>query len=83
VPGHEPDSQSAALGAHLVGQTMDVLRAITPGAGSYVNETDYFEPDWQDSFWGPNYPRLLEIKRRYDPQKLFRVHHGVGSEVPA
>jgi FAD/FMN-containing dehydrogenase len=82
VPGHEPDAENAALGARLVGQTMDVLRALTPGAGSYVNETDYFEPDWQDSFWGPNYPRLLEIKRRYDPQNVFRVHHGVGSEAP-
>lgn len=82
VAGHEPDAENAAVGARLVGQTMDVLRALTPGAGSYVNETDYFEPDWQDSFWGPNYPRLLEIKRRYDPQNIFRVHHGVGSEAP-
>jgi FAD/FMN-containing dehydrogenase len=82
VPGHEPDPENAALGARLVGQTMGVLRAATPGAGSYVNETDYFEPDWQDTFWGPNYPRLLEIKRRYDPQNMFRVHHGVGSEAP-
>ena len=82
VPGHEPDAENAALGARLVGQTMDVLRMLTPGAGSYVNETDYFEPDWQDSFWGPNYPRLLEIKRRHDPQNVFRVHHGVGSEAP-
>jgi FAD/FMN-containing dehydrogenase len=82
VPGHEPDAENAAVGARLVGQTMDVLRALTPGAGSYVNETDYFEPDWQDSFWGANYPRLLEIKRRYDPHNVFRVHHGVGSEAP-
>jgi FAD/FMN-containing dehydrogenase len=82
VPGHEPDAENAALGARLVGQTMDVLRMLTPGAGSYVNETDYFEPDWQDSFWGSNYPRLLEIKRRYDPQNVFQVHHGVGSEAP-
>jgi hypothetical protein len=59
---------------------MSVIRAITPGAGSYVNETDYFEPDWQDSFWGANYPRLLEIKRSCDPANLLRVHHGVGSE---
>jgi FAD/FMN-containing dehydrogenase len=63
--------------------TAAVLPAITPGAGSYLNETDYFEPDWQDSFWGPNYRRMLEIKRRYDPRNMFRVHHGVGSEAPA
>jgi FAD/FMN-containing dehydrogenase len=81
VPGHEPDAEDAARGARLVGQTINVLRAATPGAGSYLNETDYFEPDWQDSFWGPNYPRLLEIKRRYDPRNVFRVHHGVGSEA--
>ena len=49
-------------------------------SGSYLNETNYFEPDWQQSFWGMNYPGLLEIKRRYDPTNLFRVHHGVGSE---
>jgi FAD/FMN-containing dehydrogenase len=82
VPGHEPDAAAAARGARLVGQTINVLRAATPGAGSYMNETDYFEPGWQDSFWGPNYPRLLEIKRHYDPQNVFRVHHGVGSEAP-
>jgi len=82
VPGHEPDAEDAARGARLVGQTINLLRAATPGAGSYLNETDYFEPDWQDSFWGPNYPRLLEVKRRYDPQNVFRVHHGIGSEAP-
>ena len=61
---------------------MDLIRAATPESGSYVNETDYFEPDWQRSFWGTNYPRLLEIKRRYDPDGLFRCHHCVGSEGP-
>jgi hypothetical protein len=29
----------------------------------------------------PSYSRLLEIKQRYDPDGLFVVHHGVGSEV--
>jgi Berberine and berberine like len=28
----------------------------------------------------PYFPRLLRIKRRYDPDGLFTVHHGVGSE---
>jgi FAD/FMN-containing dehydrogenase len=80
VPGHEPDQALGAANARRVGEAVDLVRAITPGSGSYVNETDYFEPDWQRSFWGPNYPRLLEIKRRYDPANVFRVHHGVGSE---
>jgi hypothetical protein len=54
---------------------------LAADAGSYVNETDYHQPDWQSSFWGDNYARLLEIKHAYDPSNLFRVHHGVGSET--
>jgi Berberine and berberine like len=76
VPGHEPDRVAGAAHARQVGEAMSPIRAITPGSGSYVNETDYFEPDWQRSFWGANYPRLLEIKRSGDPANLFRVHHG-------
>jgi hypothetical protein len=34
---------------------MAPFRAIAPGAGSYVNETDYFEENWQDAFWDANY----------------------------
>jgi FAD/FMN-containing dehydrogenase len=59
---------------------MKIIRQVTPNAGSYVNETDWFEPDWQDAFWGGNYPRLLQIKRKYDPGNLFTCHHCVGSE---
>jgi FAD/FMN-containing dehydrogenase len=80
IPGHEPDLALAAARARQVSGAMDPIRALTAGSGSYVNETDYFEPDWQHSFWGGNYPRLLEIKQAYDPANLFRVHHGVGSE---
>ena len=45
-----------------------------------VWETDYFEANWQDYFWGDNYARLKRIKRKYDPDGLFFLHHGVGSE---
>jgi FAD/FMN-containing dehydrogenase len=81
VPGHEPDRALGAAHARRVGEAMDLIRTITPGSGSYLNETDYFEPDWQRSFWGANYPRLLQIKQAYDPANVFRVHHGVGSET--
>ena len=49
-------------------------------AGTYVNETDYFEPNWRQEFWGENYPKLLDIKHRYDPDHFFTCHHCVGSE---
>lgn len=80
VLGYEPDQEMAARGAARVTSAMAPVLAITPGSGSYVNEADYFEQDWQESFWGSNYRRLLDVKHRYDPDNLFRVHHAVGSE---
>ena len=59
---------------------MAELRRLVPQPGSYVSESDYFEPEWQRAFWGANHERLLAVKRKYDPQGLFVVHHGVGSE---
>ena len=80
IPGHEPDFGVARKEADAVDRAMESLLAVAPGAGSYVSETDFFERDWQRSFWGGNYERLLAAKRRYDPDGLFFVHHGVGSE---
>ena len=45
-----------------------------------MSESNYFEKDFQHSYWGSNYPRLVEIKRKYDPGGLFIVHNGVSSE---
>jgi FAD/FMN-containing dehydrogenase len=81
VPRHEPDEAAGHAIVDRIDAAMRPIRDATPGAGAYVNEADYFEPGWQHSFWGDNYPRLLDIKRRYDPANLFRVHHGVGSDV--
>ena len=70
----------ANLIAEAVEQAGGILREAFPHAGAYANEADYFEPDWTSSFWGENYPRLLEIKRRVDPKGLLYCHHCVGSE---
>ena len=75
-----PEAKAMAGGRERVQAAMTALKAAAPDAGSYVNETDYFQPDWQAAFWGGNYRRLLQVKRRYDPADLFMVHHGVGSE---
>jgi FAD/FMN-containing dehydrogenase len=80
VPGHEPDEAAARSQSAAVNASMDELRKLLPRAGSYVWETDFFEPNWQDAFWGGNYARLRAIKDKYDPAGLFFLHHGVGSE---
>jgi FAD/FMN-containing dehydrogenase len=83
VPGKTPDRKEGERSRAGVSAAMKILRDATPGSGSYVNETDYFEPDWQRSFWGDGYPRLLSVKHTYDPDGLFTCHHCVGSEEKA
>ena len=53
---------------------------IRSDAGSYSNEADSLEANFQTTFYGPNYDRLLDIKHKYDPDGLFIVAGGVGSE---
>lgn len=43
-------------------------------------QADILEPDFQHSFWGVNYGRLLSIKQQRDPSHLFYATTGVGSE---
>ena len=81
LAGHEPNEEEARAGAAAASTAMAELRKVAPRAASYVWETDYFEPNWQDSFWGDNYSRLLAIKQKFDPDGLFFLHHGVGSEA--
>ena len=75
-----PDLVVAGAYRSRVQAAMAALRIAAPETGAYVNECDYFQADWQKAFWGPNYPRLLQIKRRYDPDGIFFGHHNVGSE---
>ncbi|KAF4472924.1 FAD FMN-containing isoamyl alcohol oxidase [Fusarium albosuccineum] len=59
-----------------------ILKSLEPGegGGAYLNEADGYEENFQDSFWGSNYPRLYELKQKLDPENLFIVRRGVGSE---
>jgi FAD/FMN-containing dehydrogenase len=76
-----PDFVAARADGARINRAMDELLRVAPGAGSYVSESNYFEVQWQSSYWGANYAKLVAAKRAYDPEGLFWVHHGVGSEA--
>jgi len=80
IPDHEPDPTAARKRADAIGKAMTEMRRLLPTVGSYVAESDFFDVAWRESFWGPNYARLLAVKDKYDPDGLFFAHHGVGSE---
>lgn len=80
VPGHEPNVGNARHDAERVRAAMAKLREVVPGPAAYVAESSFFEADWRAAYWGENYPRLLAVKQRYDPDGRFFAHHGVGSE---
>lgn len=75
-----PVAQIAKARRDFTNGDMKLLRDATPGSGAYLSEADPEEPDWQQSFYGDKYAKLLEIKNRYDPRGLFYAMRGVGSE---
>ena len=80
MSGHEPDMMDARKSAKTMRSAFEQLKKMVPLNGSYVSESDYFDENWQENFWGSNYQKLLAVKNTYDPEGLFFVHHGVGSE---
>jgi FAD/FMN-containing dehydrogenase len=79
-PNAKIDKIAARKSAQAVDSAIAELWKVAPSRGSYVAESNYFNHSWQDAFWGSNYQRLRAIKAKYDPDGLFFVHHGVGSE---
>jgi len=66
--------------SYLTNTTVQYLRTLDPDSGAYINEADAYEPNWQQAFWGSNYERLLEIKRKVDPDDVLWCQPCVGSE---
>lgn len=81
VPGHEPDIVAGRSGAKAIHEAAAPLRKLQAKPAAYISESDYFQEDWREAFWGENYPRLARIKALVDPDGLFFTHHGVGSDL--
>jgi Berberine and berberine like len=60
--------------------TRDTFAAIRPhlGTGRWLN---YLGDDQADdairAAYGPNYDRLVDVKRRYDPENVFHLNHNI------
>lgn len=61
-----------------ISASVQPFKALTPGGGCYMNEGDWMEENWQQTFFGENYDRLLAVKKRYDPTSLFNCWKCVG-----
>ena len=55
------------------------------GEGVYFSEPAEDLDDWKVQFWGDanNYKRLLDAKRKWDPDHFFWCHNCVGSDLSA
>ena len=70
-----------AADKYLLDVTIPALTALAPDGGAYLNEANFQQADWQQSFYGVNYDRLRSIKKVHDPQDLFFANTAVGSEA--
>lgn len=80
MPGTPRDPNLARREAADIIRAATALGRVAPGAGAYVSESDYFQPDWTRAFWGENVKRLTAVKHAVDPDGLFFVRHGIGSD---
>ncbi|KAK8035536.1 hypothetical protein PG993_010531 [Apiospora rasikravindrae] len=76
-----PPDEVERINVRISQDWMARLRSLTPGGGTYLNEADVMEPQYQEAFYGyDNYQRLLRIKRELDPHDVFWAPTAVGSE---
>jgi FAD/FMN-containing dehydrogenase len=69
----------AADDARGIGWAREFFDAAAPyaSAGAYVNFMTEEESSRVAAAYGANYPRLVELKRRYDPTNVFHLNQNV------
>jgi len=78
MAGIESNWDDPADDAANIAWAREVFTAVEPYStgGSYVNFEDPSDPARFAAVYGPNHQRLMEIKRKYDPDNLFGTRRG-------
>ena len=74
-------AEKTRLRKQLVQASLDLEEIVGSDGGTYINEANPYEPDWKNAFWGSNYDKLLQIKKRVDPANLMVCNRCVGTDV--
>ncbi|MEV4558532.1 FAD-dependent oxidoreductase [Kitasatospora sp. NPDC049285] len=76
----QEDDDPAAVAAQLA-WLAELDHLIVPYAidGAYLNFTDPDLREWRTAYYGANYPRLVAVKRRHDPDQVFNFPQSIGS----
>jgi hypothetical protein len=70
-----PPPLVAAAQAWLAGTAASLAPFVSRSA--YQNYIDPTLVDWAEAYYGSNLPRLVELKRRYDPEEVFRFAQSI------
>ncbi|KAF0431404.1 FAD-binding domain-containing protein [Gigaspora margarita] len=80
LDGHSKNVQNMCVKKHL-----KFSQGFQEKYTSYFCYQDYIDkdlPDWLTRYYGPHVPRLIETKKKYDPDNLFNWKQSIPTELP-
>jgi hypothetical protein len=69
----------------LLHQTTTVYRRLSTDLDTSAAYVNFPDPDLSDhhvAYYGANYDRLVQVKQRYDPHRVFTYRQGIGTTPP-